>query len=208
MEWWERLRAKWLESGLSIDALHELTDIPGSTIYKYVTGQTKNPGGDRLELLAKELNTTKTYILVGDLPLPTVETKVVPLLSLDSVSAFTDGKILMSEIIADKTIIVSVDKPEDCFCVTCEDGANSPNIRPGDVIVFDVQAPLEPGRLVLVSSPKDNASYIGRYKPLSSKDKAKFVVRFENDDFPPVENSKSSPLHILARAVKVLRDID
>ena len=206
--WWERLNNIVERDDLDIDALAKKANVRPKTLYAYLAGDTQNPRGNVVERLAKAVGVSEQYLRFGDISVAAVDVQPVPLLSLHGVSAFTDGKKLLTERISEQTTVVSVDDPQNCFCVTCEDTANAPRLSPGDILVFDTGAELKPGNLVLVSSPDEKTSYIGRYKPRASDEPGNFVITFENEYYPDKENTEAAPLHILARAIKVLRDID
>ncbi len=205
--WWERLAKAMEREGLDVEELAKLSKVPAKSIYGYLKGETQNPRGTVLERLSGAVGVTEKYLRFGDIPVPTVEVHSIPLLSIHGVSAFTDGKKILTDVVVEKTIVVPVKHPERCFGVTSEDTANVPEIGEGHVVVFDVGADLQPGKLILVSSPDEETAYIGRYRPLKPNSRESFILRFDNTDYPEMTANEEHPNHILARAVGVFKEL-
>lgn len=64
----ERIRNRRLEMGLSYQDMQDLTGISKSTWQRYETGYIKNLGIDKLDLVAKVLNTTPGYLMGWEKP--------------------------------------------------------------------------------------------------------------------------------------------
>ncbi len=77
-----RLKKAIQSSGFSHRELESITGIPHSAIQRYASGATERMPIDRLELLAKALNTTAEYLIGWDGKEDTQNTR--PLVRLDT----------------------------------------------------------------------------------------------------------------------------
>ena len=59
----ERIKARRLEEGLSVDEVADKLGVSRATIYRYESAEIANMGIDKLEPLAKALNTTPAYLM-------------------------------------------------------------------------------------------------------------------------------------------------
>ena len=59
----ERIKARRLEEGLSVDEVADELGVSRATVYRYESAEIANMGIDKLEPLAKALNTTPAYLM-------------------------------------------------------------------------------------------------------------------------------------------------
>ena len=66
----ERIKERRLKLEMSYQDLSDATQISKSTLQRYETGYIKKVPINQIEILAKALHTTPSYLMVGMLPLP------------------------------------------------------------------------------------------------------------------------------------------
>ena len=152
-----RLKSLRIQQGLSLQELAQRTGLSKSTLQRYETGGIRNLPIDKVEALAKALNTTAKYIMgweddttpekddipAGFMPLPKMQR--VPVV----------GRIACGEpITAEQNIESYVDAPADMkidFALICEgDSMIDAGIKDGDRVFIRRQPTVENGQIAAV----------------------------------------------------------
>lgn len=199
--WWERLKKAMEARGITPDELATAVNVDRGRIYDYLRGRTKNPRGDVLEQIARAVEVDALYLRHGISSEQTVTLRNIPLLTLRDIASINPVMSLLD--IDDKglKIALPVENPERCVAVQNDNAANIPDLQPNDILVFDIDAELEPGRYVIAVTPDDGSAHIGVYRPLVHNSTTTFELRFANPDFPSITVDNNRPGRILARAV-------
>jgi len=92
--------------------------------------------------------------------------------------------------------------------LSLSDEAFQPEFRPGDQLVIDPDAPVQPGDPVIVFKPSANRINLSKYRVLSQTDQ---TIDYElisiNPDFPSFSGSELKTLEILGPVIQMRRPI-
>lgn len=138
--------------GLSAERVAEILGVSPATIYRYENGDIEKVPGDRLDPIAKALQTTPAYLMGWEndptLPLnviPMPETRKVPLLG-----AIACGKPIPAEENIEDYVNIPKDLAGD-FALTCKgDSMINARIFSGDIVYIRQQDTVENGEIAAV----------------------------------------------------------
>lgn len=152
----ERIKTKRLENHYTLEALAKFAHTSKQTIHRYENGIISNIPSDKIELIAKALNTTPAYLMGWEdetaeniyqyeniIPLP--KTKKIPLL----------GTIACGEpITAVENIECDIELPENIkadFALRCKgDSMTDAHIYNGDIVYIRQQPIVDNGDIAAV----------------------------------------------------------
>lgn len=157
----QRMKARRKEIGLSAERIAEILNVSPATIYRYENGDIEKVPGDRLEPIAKALQTTPQALMGWEnfqTPLPS---NVIPLESMDKIPLI--GQIACgTPILAEENIEDYIDLPRHIranFALTCRgDSMINAGIRSGDVVYIRKQEQVENGQIAAVRIGDEEAT--------------------------------------------------
>lgn len=207
MTWWERLARIMSDKGVSPDDLATRAGVPLKSVYGYLNGDVQNPRGDTLAKLAEGLGLSEAELRFGaNIPTP-VALKRIPLLVMDKIGQIKPAQAPLDAWDGVSVVHAPETVSDQAFAVTVDDAANEPHIPKGAVIICDPAQPVDPGRFVLAVLTSERRAVVGRFRPMAYRDQSRYALRLANDDYPDIDVTLDAPARLIARAVKLIRDL-
>lgn len=208
MRWWQRLSDAMRADGKSPEAIAEITGIPVKSIYGYLKGTVANPRGDVLRKLASAVGLSEQGLLYGSESQNFVQLAKVPLLTMNKLG--TLGPVDPASSVWDGVTMVAVPAgsvSNSAFGVRLTDDSGEPEFSAGEVIICDPEQEPAPGKMVVAAIHRRQAAVFRRYRPNAHFDDGDFTLVAPNHDYPAIEVGEKNPGHVIARAVKHIRDL-
>lgn len=148
----QRMKERRKEIGMSAERVAELLNVSPATIYRYENGGIEKVPGDRLEPIAKALQTTPAALMGWEefqKPLPS---NIVPLPQMREwpvLSATACGKPLHRELL-DETVMAPDDIKADVVFRCVGDSMINARIFDGDAVFVRLQPEVENGQIAVV----------------------------------------------------------
>lgn len=148
----QRMKARRKEIGLSAERVAEILNVSPATIYRYENGDIEKVPGDRLEPIAKALQTTPQALMGWEefqRPLPS---NIVPLPKMREwkvLGATACGKPLHRELL-DETVMAPDDIKADVVFRCVGDSMINARIFDGDAVFVRLQPEVENGQIAVV----------------------------------------------------------
>lgn len=149
----QRMKARRKEIGLSAERVAEILDVSPATIYRYENGAIEKVPGDRLEPIARALQTTPQALMGWEdfqQPLPSNLITLEPMDQVPLVGQIACG----TPILAEENIEDYVDLPRHIladFALTCRgDSMINAGIQDGDIVYIRKQEQVENGQIAAV----------------------------------------------------------
>jgi SOS-response transcriptional repressor LexA len=202
MKWWERLARVIEARDLSAKA-----NVPLKSLYGYINGDVENPRGDVIKRLAEAIGMSEQELRYGNGPQQLVTAKRIPLLDMQKLGKLKAGENPLSQWDGVSTTEVPAEIPDGCFAITLADESMEPEFKKGSVIICDPNAPILPGKYVVVVMPDTEDALFGRFRPMGYKDLRRFTLIRTGTDYPDIELGAKVKGFIVARAIKHVRDI-
>lgn len=206
MTWWERLRAELKRRGKTIRWLADESGVPEKSVYGYLRGDVDNPTGDIMFKLAQAVGWTESQLRYGIASDLAIDLKPIPLITLEQLGKLRIGQDHMAVWDQVSVVAVPMETPTAAFGVTLNDESGEPDFHDGDVLICVPQTTVAPGKYVIAVLDKGIAVF-RKYRPLSADNDQHFNLIAPNDDFPIIEVGPDNPGHVIARAIKHIRDI-
>jgi phage repressor protein C with HTH and peptisase S24 domain len=207
MKWWERLGRVVEARKLSVEEISARSGVPVKSVYGYINGDVENPRGDVIKRLAEAIGMSEQELRYGSGPQHLVTAKRIPLLDMHKLGKLKVGENPLSQWDGVSTAEVPVEIPEGCFAVLLADESMEPEFKKGSVIICDPNAPIIPGKYVVVVMPDSEDALFGRFRPVGYKDLRRFTLIRTGEDYPEIEFGAKVKGFIIARAIKHVRDI-
>jgi len=207
MKWWERLDAELKRRGETARWLARESGVPEKSVYGYLRGGVDNPTGDIMPKLARAVGWTERELRYGPASERTVDLKSIPLISLERLGKLRIGQDPMAVWDQVSVVAVPVETPAAAFGVTLDDESGEPEFHEGDVVICVPQTAVAPGKYVIATLDTKGVGVFRKYRPRSSDDNEQFTLIAPNEDFPVIEVGPNNPGHVIARAIKHIRDI-
>jgi transcriptional regulator with XRE-family HTH domain len=207
MKWWERLGRVIEARNLSVEAISARSGVPVKSVYGYINGDVENPRGDVIKRLAEAIGMSEQELRYGNGPQHLVSAKRIPLLDMEKLGKLKPGENPLSQWDGVSTAEVPVEIPDGCFAVILADESMEPEFKKGSVIICDPNAPIIPGKYVVVVMPDSEDALFGRFRPMGYRDLRRFTLIRTGADYPEIEFGAKVKGFIIARAIKHVRDI-
>jgi SOS-response transcriptional repressor LexA len=219
MKWWERIRELQRQKGWSDAELAKRSGVEYSNIAKYLQGKVEKPRGGAIEKIALALGTTEQSLLFGvaqseklsinDQSANAVAGKRVPFIFLKYLGQHQAGNDLMSVWDGEMYSVVDGDVSSHSIVTQVEDNSMLPDFQPGDKIVCDPNAEVEPGRYVLAKIEGQDKAVFRRYRlaKVSSDGMATIELKPLNEDYPTHVIDRDHPGHIIGRCTHLIKRI-
>lgn len=163
----QRMKARRKEIGLSAEYVAEILGVSPATIYRYESGDIEKVPGDRLEPIAKALQTTPQALMGWEVPpakqsadifLPS---NVVPLPEMKKIPLV--GQIACgTPILAEQNITDYIDLPTHIradYALTCRGNSMiNLGIQEGDIVYIRQQVEVENGQVAAVMVGDEEAT--------------------------------------------------
>ncbi len=196
----QRMKNRRKAIGLSAERVADILGVSPATIYRYENGDIEKVPGERLEPIAKALQTTPAYLMgwedeSGSFPaniLPMPETRKIPLLG----TIACGEPILAVENIEDY-VKIPKDMPGD-FALRCKgDSMINARIFDGDVVYIRQQDTVENGEIAAILI--DNEATLKRVRLFDDR----IVLEPENPMYKPLVywHEEMNSVRILGKAV-------
>ena len=153
-----RISQKKSELNLSYQDMSEKTGLSKSTLQRYITGDIRNLGLDKLEILAKALDVTPSYLMgwedennepiLENIPgiITPIKMKRIPILGTISC-----GKPIFADQNYDGYFMIDTNLPEADFVLKAKgDSMIEANIFEGDFVFFRKQRDVDNGTIAAV----------------------------------------------------------
>lgn len=206
------IKENYGRAGLEAKSVAERSGVPLKSLYGYLAGKTPNPHGDAVHRIAtKALGISEQELRYGldDEGKRIADLKKIPLLDMNKLGTLRNGQPPVE--VWNEVSLMSVQSnslSEQAFGLVIEDESGLPDIKPGEVLVFDPEATLVPGKLTLAVLKDQKLGVIGRYRPLAIAGSTHFTIVTLNPDYPDVKVDDDNPGFVVARAVQHIRKLD
>jgi SOS-response transcriptional repressor LexA len=207
MTWWERLKAELKRRGKTARWLARESRVPEKSIYGYLRGDVDNPTGDIMLKLAQAVGWTESQLRYGIASSVTIDLKQIPLITLEQLGKLRIGQDHMAVWDQVSVVAVPMETPTAAFGVTLNDESGEPEFHVGDVVICVPQTSVAPGKYVIAVLDAKSQAVFRKYRPRSADDDQVFGLIAPNDDYPVIDVSPDNPGHVIARAIKHIRDI-
>lgn len=150
----KRLFAVIAKRGMTYGELSEKTGIPKSALQRYATGETAKIPLDRLEALARALQTTPSYLLGWDrgLEAEKLPAGAVPVRSVEKVPIVGSVRAGWNGLACEETDgyeVADVRNPGNYFFLKVTGDSMSPQINEGDLALVHRQNNADSGDLIV-----------------------------------------------------------
>jgi SOS-response transcriptional repressor LexA len=210
----ERIKHRREQLGISQTELAECIGTSKQNLYKYENDIITNIPSDRVEALAKSLNTSPAYIMGWDesdnLPSPAIAEDTVTFPILTSVAAHYNS-VSIDESAAGEHIEVPSSylkgrKPEDFCAMRVRGDSMYPDFRDGDVVLVLRQSTLNHSGEIGVISYGDDEMTIKRINYVPGEDWIELVPI--NPSYPPkrIEGVDLECCHIIGIPRVLIRE--
>lgn len=227
MKWFERMEMLREQRGWNLAELARRSGVSYDNLTKYAKGTVQMPRGDAMERIAQTFGLTEQELVFGSTGgtklgiatgkvLPDYDrsgsqngTKRIPHLTLSELAQHQAGHDLFNVWSGEMNIIVDEKIRSNCIAVTVEDNSMLPEFKPGDILICDPDADIEPGNYVIAKVDGQPKAVFRKYR--LSKGQMPGVSRVElkplNEDYPEEYIDEGHPGHIIGRCFKVMKDI-
>jgi len=219
MHWSERLNKRVEELGWTKQELSRRSGISYDRINKYMRGDVDNPRGDVPERLAAAIGVEPVWLGYGETrPAELISTdrdtlgvnrlppeqKLIPLVSWAIVGRPNNANNTRSAKISEGFIVGDTSLGPRTFALRVENDCMFPRFQPGDIIICDPSAPVEPGEFVIAKVEDDESPVLMMYRPhgVRSGDNENFELVPLNKDYPTISSGESYSTTILAKVVR------
>ena len=199
----ERIKQRRKSLGLSAEEVADKMGVSAATVYRYESSDILNMGIDKLELIAKALNTTPATLMgweekPSNIPqfdnISPIKTKKFPLLG-----EIACGQPIFADEDHESYIEAGADIKAD-FCLKCQgDSMIGARIMPGDIVFIRQQDMVDNGEIAAVII--DDSATLKRvyYYP----EHGKLVLQAENPTYEPLVyiGDELNYIRILGKAV-------
>lgn len=221
MTFGQRIRTARLAAGLSQEelayAISNYGDgrtISRTAIVQWESGATKEVEAGNLLKAAKILNINPEWLQFGtgdikalslgkpNLELIGLSNKKVPILSYTQTTSYMDIEnkdVLFTGIDQELAAVTGA----HIFAIVIKGESMFPDIKPGDIVIFDPDIKPLPGEVVLIKLEKEKTPILGKYRPLEKNgtDSA-FEIIPGNEFWPKVIVNANNPGHIIGTLVE------
>ena len=155
----EKIRLRRKQLGLTLEEVGNAVGVGKSTVRKWENGDIKNMRRDKIQKLAKVLQTTPAYLMGWDDQM--LPSNVTPLPQMQKVPLL--GRIACGDpILAEQNLEDYVDLPRHIradYALTCKgDSMIAAGIRDGDIVYIRQQEQVENGQIAAVLVDEDEAT--------------------------------------------------
>ena len=200
-----RISVRKDELNLSYQDMSDKTGLSKSTLQRYVTGDIGNLGLDKLEMLAKALDVSPSYLMGWE-----EHSNIKPIDLSDSISIPVVGRIPAGvPLEAIENVIEYIDIPKDWMkgdkqYVGLKVSGDSmyPLLLDGDTVVIQVQPSAETGDIC--------ACYVNGYDATLKRislTETSITLKPENPNYPPMTYIHPGEVTIVGKVVEVRRKI-
>lgn len=222
MKWWDRMNGLVKAKGWTLKELSRRSGIDYESIAKYSQGDVDKPRGNTIRKIADTLSVTEQYLLFGVdpaakltdyeslSPLALHGTKRIPRITLSELANLQAGHEPFGVWSGEMNIVVGEDIDSDCIAVEVEDNSMFPEFSPGDMLICDPSAQIEPGNFVIAKANGRSKAVIRKYRLLGQSGDSgtpKIELKPINPDYPSDFIDHEHPGHIIARCVKVIKQL-
>lgn len=201
--WWQRLRDRLAEQGMSQADLARASGVSHANVRKYLSGAVQHPKGDNLGKLARSLHVSEQWVLFGHEAL--------------GQNAYRDEEIPWGEIVGaavealkEKSRKAGVSEPSEAtFRARAPDASMAPLIPEGAEIHCRWRADAAPNDVVIVLIGKAAAPVIRRFREIAVDEDGEVTVALtaENPAFAEYRLKKGVGYRVLAQVTHVTRPI-
>lgn len=215
MKWHERMNALMRDKGWTLAELARRSGVDYDSIAKYAQGEVSSPRGKRLAKIAEALGVTEQALFFGiaaaqkltDYDRLSAEnvkgTHKIPRITLSELANHKAGHDVISVWPGEMSMIVDDQISISCMAVSVEDNSMLPAFKPGDVLICDPNADIEPGDFVIAKANGHHKALIRKYRLAKSTRLGMPVVELVplNADYPTEVINKEHPGHVIARCM-------
>lgn len=178
----ERIKARREELGMTQTALADRIGESKQTVYKYESGLVSNIPSDKIELIARVLNTQPAYLMGWDVSEQPIPPGFEPLPEMTAVPRV--GEIACGEpILAEQNIETYDSVPKMWhadFTLACHGDSMEPRVKDGDVVAVRRTPVVENGEIAAVRIDDEaTLKHVYHYPD-------RLVLQPENPAFPPI----------------------
>ena len=210
----ERIKQRREQLGISQTELAECIGTSKQNLYKYENDIITNIPSDRVEALAKRLNTSPAYIMGwnegGSLPSPTITEDTVTFPVITSVAAHYDGVSIDESTTGEKIEVprayLKGRKAEDFCAMRVRGDSMYPAFQNGDIVLVLRQSTMNHSGEIGVISYGDDEMTIKRINYVDGEDWLKLVPL--NPAYPPrrIEGVDLESCHIIGIPQVLIRE--
>jgi len=182
-------------------------------------GDVDNPRGDVPERLAASIGVEQVWLGYGETrPAELISTdrdtlgvngspleqKLIPLVSWTIVGSANNAKNIRSAKTSEGFIVGDTSLGPRSFALRVENDCMFPRFQPGDIIICDPSAPVEPGEFVIAKVEDNESPVLMMHRPHDVRcgDNEKFERVPLNKDYPTISFDESHSTTILAKVVR------
>ena len=194
------MKARRKAIGLSAERVADILGVSPATIYRYENGDIEKVPGERLEPIAKALQTTPAYLMGWEADSGALPTNIIPMPEMRKIPLL--GTIACGEpILAEENIEEYVKIPKDMagdFALRCKgDSMINARIFDGDIVYIRQQDTVENGEIAAVLI--DNEATLKRVRLFDDH----ISLEPENPMYKPLVywNEEMNNIRILGKAV-------
>lgn len=221
MKWWVRMNRLVTDKGWTLKELSNRAGVHYENIAKYSRGEVDQPRGNAIGKIAYALGTTEQLLLFGvdsakkltnydGLDAKKLHgTKRIPRITLLELANHHAGHDLLSVWSGEMNIVVDEDVSAFCIAVDIDDNSMLPEFSPGDTLICDPNADIQPGNFVLAKAGTRQKAVFRKYRIGAIDPDGNPIIELKplNEDYPSDVISKDQPGHIIGRCVKVMKNI-
>lgn len=215
MDWHERLKSRFDQLGWSKVKLANKSEVPYSSVVKYLAGKVDKPRGDTPAQLAKALGVEELWLTAGVGPKFPRETsnnsanvgiKRVPLLDFHS-AVRVEATWHPADASGVDTVAADEDVGERAFALRFVDDSMLPEFEAGQTAIFDPDAEIKPGRFVVAVMDGSPEATVRKYQLRGKDGKGNDIIELTplNDDYPTLRIDEKTPGRVIARLVRAIK---
>lgn len=191
-------------SGLSVSELARRTDLPKSTVSRYLSGSRPIPL-DRLDLFAAALDVKSNYLLDVDFPVPSNIVQIDRVVKIPVLGTIAAGTpILAEQNYEDEIMMLERNIPSgDIIALNVKGDSMSPGIPDKSQVLIRIQPNVEDGEIAAVLLENQTEATLKRVKHQNGV----MLLIADNPVYDPIVVTEDSPAYIIGKAVKVLYDL-
>lgn len=209
-EWALRLKRALTKKGWSAVELARRSGVDKESVYQYLRGGVKNPGGERIEQLARALEVDPLWLLTGHAATMTAGAKgeavlltVVPVMRLSSLRQLQSLDDLAELPPDDGTIPIPDTVGPRAGAVKLEDDSMGPAFPAGTLVVYDPDLEPIPGRFVVAVVNTVGAAVFRRWSATSPDGRFGDLLP-DNPHYPLLRLQTEADGFVVGRAVMVV----
>lgn len=196
----QRMKNRRKAIGLSAERIADILGVSPATIYRYENGDIEKVPGERLEPIARALQTTPAYLMGWEDDTSSIPANIIPMPEMRRIPLL--GSIACGEpILAADNIEDYLSIPKDMagdFALTCKgDSMINARIFDGDIVYIRQQDTVENGEIAAILI--DNEATLKRVRLFDDH----IVLEPENPMYKPLVywNEEMNTVRILGKAV-------